>query len=57
MVLAREKKEVRCMYIRERSELREDRAYDYGANSGSPLGMPMVLIKNEIHTPLELYIT
>ena len=42
--------------LRERSELREDRAYDCGCNSGSHL-RDAVGSKNRTHPPLEQYIT
>ena len=43
------------MYLRERSELREDRAYDYGCNSWSPLRDAIGSFKRT-HPPLEQYI-
>ena len=42
--------------IRERSELREDRAYDCGSNSGS-LRDAIGSLKKRTQPPLELYIT
>ena len=36
------------MYLRESSELREDRAYDYGCNSGSTLRDAVGSFKKEL---------
>ena len=43
--------------IRERTELREDRAYDCGCNSCSALRDAVGSFKKRIHPPLEQYIT
>ena len=40
------------MYISERSELQQDRAYDYGWNSGSPVRDAVVLIINKSSSAL-----
>ena len=45
------------MYLRERSELREDRAYCCGCNSWSPLRDAVGSFKKRTHPPLEQYIT
>ena len=44
------------MYLRERSELLEDRAYDCGCNSW-PLRDAVGSFKKRTHPPLEQYIT
>ena len=41
----------------ERSELWEDRAYDCGYNSGSPLRVVKGSLRKRTHPPLEQYIT
>ena len=40
----------------ERSELREDRAYDCGSNSGSPIRDAVGSLRKRIHPALELHI-
>ena len=41
----------------ERSELREDRAYNCGCNSGSPLRDAVGSLRKRTHPPFEQYIT
>ena len=49
------KKSILATYWRERSELREDRAYDCGCNSGSPLRDAVGSLKKKPHPPLTVY--
>ena len=49
-------REHQATYCREKSELMEDRDYDYGCNPGSHL-RDAVDSKNITHPPLEQYIT
>ena len=44
-------------FERERSELRENRAYDCGCNSGSSLRVAVGFLRKITHPPLEQYIT
>ena len=44
-------------YWKGEAELLEDRAYDYGCNSSTPLRDAVDSLKRRIHPPTEQYIT
>ena len=45
------------MYWKGEDELLEERAYDYGCNSGTPLRDAVGSLKKRTHPPMEQYIT
>ena len=58
LLVGREKRNSTVGHIlKERSELREDRAYDCGCNSGSPRRDVVGSLRKRTHSPLEQYIT